>query len=449
MGKAKRFLILVLLLSPALSSLGQEKNKTFQEVDRHSYELYQQGNWKELIRYCDEALDEGFDYYYLRLRIATACFETRRYTRAALHFEKALEFNEGDPVAAEYLYSCYLELNRNPEAYRIYEKLPPSSREKLRESLPRLRFVNLEVGMLMSNEMKKYDTLDLDGEDNIYGEADIMQEGRYFSGGLSWGFKNGYDVYGSYSLVTLDKNKMAKIGDTLSVDDLYPLKQHQVYFSGSLPLGKGITLVPAFNVVLDRFKTVMPQLNDDSTGYLFPVDEFRVNSYIGCLSVTKDFNIMKVSLFGAVSNLNEKDQYQGGFQLVTYPYGNLNLYLLTKLLSHTNDGESHIIFEQMAGFRLSRNLWGEMSGAFGRMQNYHDKNAFVVYNITDEIRFKGEARLIYMIYPHWMITLEYFYLLREGNYMTYQAQEGQEIIPVEMKKDFSNNIVLIGLKWKF
>jgi hypothetical protein len=54
-----------------------------------------------------------------------------------------------------------------------------------------------------------------------------------------------------------------------------------------------------------------------------------------------------------------------------------------------------------------------------------------------------------MIYPHWMITLEYFYLLREGYYTTYLVQEGQEVIPVEMQMDFSNNIVLIGLKWKF
>jgi hypothetical protein len=83
------------------------------------------------------------------------------------------------------------------------------------------------------------------------------------------------------------------------------------------------------------------------------------------------------------------------------------------------------------------------------MQNYYDKNAFVVYNVTDEMKFKGSAKLIYMLYPHWMITAEYLYMLREGEYFYYSLREDQQAVPVTVTEDFSNNIVLIGLKWKF
>ncbi|MCK7534435.1 MAG: hypothetical protein MZV63_27155 [Marinilabiliales bacterium] len=42
------------------------------------------------------------------------------------------------------------------------------------------------MGMIEGNQMEKFDSLDLDGEDNIYGETDITQDGHYFNGGLAW-----------------------------------------------------------------------------------------------------------------------------------------------------------------------------------------------------------------------------------------------------------------------
>jgi hypothetical protein len=449
MDTTYRILIIIPLLTISLLARAQEETLTFRDVDHHSLELYQQGDWKGLIHYSNEAFSQGIDYYFLRLRTGIAYFETKKYMKAAFHFKKALEFNEGDVVAGEYLYGCFIELNKAREAYEVYEKLPPSSRENLKKSLPDLRFAVLEAGLIEGNQMERFDTLDLDGEDNIYGETDITQDGHYFSGGLAWGFKNGAGMYGGYSQVSLNKNKIAKIGDTLSLDDQYPLRQHQVYLNGNIPLGNGYSLLPAFNWVMDRYSTVMPQLNSDSTEYLFPVENFSINSFIGYIAATKDLNILQVSIFGAISNLNEQQQYQGGFQVLVYPFGNLNFYLTSKLVSHMNDEENHFIFDQLVGFRLSRNFWAEVDAAIGRMQNYYDKNAFVVYNVTDEMKVKGSAKLIYMLYPHWMITAEYLYLLREGEYLYYSMAEDQQAVPVTVTKDFSNNIILLGFTWNF
>jgi hypothetical protein len=449
MVKIQRFLIFILLMTGPLWLKGQENLLTFQDVDRQSIELYQKGEWKALISFSKEAFKQGYDYYYLRFRVGIAYFETKKYMKAALNFREALDFNLNDALAGEYLFGCYLELNRSKEAYVVYEKLPPSSREKLRKSLPKLREADFAAGMLSCNQMKQFDSLDLDGEDNIYGETDITQDGNYFFGGLKWGFRNGYDVYGAYSLVKINKNKIAKIGDTLSLDDQYPLKQHQVYLNGNIPLGKGYSILPAFNLVLDRFETVMPKLAPDSITYLFPLEKFSYNNFIGYLSVTKDLNIVQTTLFAAYSTLNEKEQFQAGFQVTYFPFGNLNFYLCSKLMDHINDGAGHIIFDQMAGFRIAGNWWAEADATFGKMQNFHEKSAFVVYNLTDEMKFKGSAKLIYMIGPRWIITAEYMLLLREGNYFYYDLGEDLKVTQVSMTRDFNNQIALIGLKWKF
>jgi tetratricopeptide (TPR) repeat protein len=452
MGKAQRYLILLLLAMGSLVIRAQDQQLTFREVDRQSLELYNKGEWKELIKFSNQALREGFDYYYLRMRIGIACFESRHYMKAAIHFKEALACNANDPVAGEYLYGCYLELNRGPDALKAFDELPSSVREKLGKTLPKLHQVNVETGPLLSNQPEKFDNILYREEaDTIYGEADITQNGYYFNAGLSWGFKKGYSVYAGYSLVRLDKNKLVKTGDTLSVNDKYPLTQHQIYLSGNIPLGRGYFVLPAFNVVLDRFETVMPQFDSASISYAYPVEKTRLNAYIAYLSVTKDFQIVQTSIFAAYSNLNNKEQFQAGFQIMAFPLGNLNFYLSSKLLNHRNAGKNQVVFEQMFGTRIYKPLWAEINATFGQMKNYHENNAFVVYNIAEKIRFKGGAKLIYTLNPRWMITAQYIYLLREGEYIVYTLvpPENTEVKPVTKEQDFQNQFFLIGFKWNF
>ena len=437
----------------SLAIRAQEQQLTYQEVDRQSLELYEKGDWKDLVRFTNRAFREGFDYYYLRIRAGIASFETGNYMKAALHFKKALAFNANDAVAGEYLYGCYLELNRVADAMKAFDDLPASLREKLGKTLPRLHIANIEGGPLMSSQPEKFDSLlFLDESDTIYGETDITRNGYYFNAGLSWGFKKGFGVYAGYSLVRLDKNKLVRTGDTLSVNDEYPLTQHQFYLSGNIPLGKGFSVLPAMNVILDRYETVMPQYDSVSVSYLYPVEKTRLDSYIGYLSVTKDFQIIQTSLFAAYSNLNDQDQFQAGFCLLAFPFGNLDFYLSSKILNHRNAGENHAVFEQMIGTRLYKPLWAEINATFGTMKNYHENNAFVVYNIADVMNFKGGAKLIYSFNPRWMITAQYIYLLREGEYIVYtpvSPPDPAEVMPVTRTADFQNQFFLFGLKWSF
>lgn len=452
MDKAKRYLIpaLIILLFSGLSLPGksQDRKNTYQYYDQKSLELYNKGDWKELSRLCSEALKDGYDYYYLRIRAGIAGYERERYMTAAMHFEAALGFYTADPVAGEYLFYCYLELNRWPDVYKVYNELPPSLRAKLKEHLPKNVEANMDAGPVFSNQMAVYDTIDLDGPDNIYGETEIIQDGYYFDAGLAWKFKKGYSLYGSYSLVKLNKVKKVQIDNTLSVDDDYPLVQHQLYLNGNIPFGNGFSIIPAFNLVTYNYKVVMPKVSPDSTRFLFPVKNFNENSFIGYLSVNKDFMIVRTSLFLSYSNLNAVNQFQAGFRFTVYPYGNLNFYLGSTLLNNRNDGNNSIIFKQMAGFRLFKPLWAEIDATFGRMDNFHDNQAYVVYNIADRMKFKGGARAILMLSPRWLITADYLYLWREGNYLTYAVQPDESIAPVINQKDFNNQIVLLGITWK-
>ena len=156
MGKGKKYLILVLLLLGIPAVQGQQAGLTFNEFDQKSLELYENGDWKALALLCGQATEQGIDYYYLRIRAGIACYEKERFARAAIHFKKALEFNAGDNLAGEYLFYSYLQLNKRDEAFATYKSLPSSSQENLKNSLPKLRKINIQAGYITSNQLSEF-----------------------------------------------------------------------------------------------------------------------------------------------------------------------------------------------------------------------------------------------------------------------------------------------------
>lgn len=449
MSRPKCLLILIFLLVFIQQVMPQEQKPSPGEAGRMSLALYESGDWKALLAYCNQAISDSADSYEIRVRAGQACYNLQKYMKAVLHFSEALAYRAGDPLALEYLFNSYLELNRFEDARRVLEQLPEEQKEAFAMKLPHHHRVKGATGPLFSNEMAKVDTLDLDGPEDLYGEADVMQDGYCINAGVSRDFNGGYDVCLGYTYVKLNRNRLVQTGDSLAADDLYPLTQHQIYASGTIPVGKNYTVLPALHYITEKYTTMVPRPSPDSTGYIFPLEMFSTGSWIGYLSITRDLRIIKASVFGAFSDLNGKNQYQGGFQVVAYPLGNLDFYTSSKLLDHINDGDHNFIFEQVAGGRIYRRLWAEISVTLGNMENYHENNAAVVYNLAEEITFKAGAKLIYSFDPRWTVSAEYLYLKRAGQFTRYIPGEDDTFVKTFEEMDFNNQVVLLGLTFNF
>ncbi len=82
--------IVYLLIFLSCCNTGWAQNSVnYKTVDEETYRFYMNGNWKDLINSGKNALKNNIDYYYLRMRIGIAYYETKRYMQAAKHFEKA------------------------------------------------------------------------------------------------------------------------------------------------------------------------------------------------------------------------------------------------------------------------------------------------------------------------------------------------------------------------
>ncbi|MBW6460007.1 MAG: hypothetical protein K0B08_05480, partial [Bacteroidales bacterium] len=167
----QKILIILAFLPLAHPAFPQEEAPGFREVDQASLDLYNAGEWKELIRYNNRAIQEGFDYYYLRMRSGIAWYQKKNYVHAVRQFSEALNFNTADPVALEYLLACYLELNKTADALQVYNQLPAPLKQQLQHLKPGNWRAGLSAGYTFSDQPSVFEPYDIDGPDNIYGET--------------------------------------------------------------------------------------------------------------------------------------------------------------------------------------------------------------------------------------------------------------------------------------
>ena len=116
-----RCLILLLALGSQLNLVAQEE-KEFNYYNNQSLFLYETGQWEQLIPLGKESLQQGHDFYYLRMRIGIAYYKLEKYRVAIKHFRHALRFNNNDPVALEFLYYSYLLSGQEADALTLYKE---------------------------------------------------------------------------------------------------------------------------------------------------------------------------------------------------------------------------------------------------------------------------------------------------------------------------------------
>ena len=108
------------LLLPDIALNAQDPG-LFKHIDSTSYSQFISHDWQALKKTTRLAFHNKIDYYYLRMRAGIAFYETGNYRIAEKNFLKALEFNNLDTLAYEYLYYSLLFAGKDREAGIFYE----------------------------------------------------------------------------------------------------------------------------------------------------------------------------------------------------------------------------------------------------------------------------------------------------------------------------------------
>lgn len=485
MGKSG---ILIALFCCCSMTLIAQQEYDYRHFDSITFHAYLTGDWNTVIRAGKQAISNDIDYYYLRQRMGIAFFSKKNYRAASRHFEAAAQFNPDNAITQNYLYYSFMYAGQAMEA--SYNAKTMNENMKAGSGIPKpgvVRSLYLETGPEFSNNIQVNDLGKLpQGQDLQY--QDLYGNGYYTSLGVSFQLLPRLSIYATYTNLIFEKKTMMQYAwnspDSIvqqewgfskyfparpqieSSDYDYSLQQNSGYLRTEIYLGKGWSALPAMHYVNFSTKKVLIQNNSrrvqDTAYYVAEIDSVSYFQYdlidlqlapqdlsddlfVLSLRVNKSVSVFDLGFFGSWSNMYGRTQYQYGISLAYYPLGNLWLYGMTNVKAFTEENDSRIIFNQVVGGRIARFLWAEAHGTFGNLKGTNESDAFLVYNITDDLHLKTGVNLIFVLSPAVRLTFRYQYLQKTGFRYTY----GQGNNPIEkiQKLEYINQSIIGGLQW--
>ena len=440
----KKITIILSFLLIYTVAWGQADNMV--SIDQRTYKLWQEKNWKQLLKEGKKALDNGFDFYYLRLRMGIASYEQHNYQRAIIHFEKAKKFNDQEEYLDEYLYYSYVFGGRNNEA----KKLASGFKQPLKEKTGTNR-------KPIVSELSLYYNMDLNSDKTTKSDFSIdipfMKKGSQYIANnhqmirliLSHDISPGFSITHGYSFI--NQHYFLFEQDSLRDTVLDQVSNvHQYFITGNIRLVKNWYIGLGLHYVGVRYT-----LQEAGPGF---GGRRRRSTKATDSDISLFVNLKKlfpyVTAGGAFyySTLNNDRQLQADIMLETYPLGNLNFYTnsIFSWQQETISGEAHqrIILQQEIGGRFFKYLWMEGYGIFGNVHNFISADGQVVYNNENTMKLKLGARLIIPVNNRIKFNLGYGYSVNES---VYDLKFPDEYIYNKTK--YFNHSITGGFIWNF
>ncbi len=303
-------------------------------VEQKSYQLYVDKNWSELIKYGNMAIDKGYDYFYMQMRVGIAFYEKKNYSLAACHFKKALKFNSSDELAQEYLYYCYFFNGMYHEARLLSKTFSSELAKKIgTDTKSPIDFIVLEGGTKISDSVSYYDV-------NKKTNSNYFDPAIYFQAGMGHSIKNRVSLFHAF---TYFKQK-SFIGTT---------NQIQYYLKAAIPLKHDFLLSPSFHYVgiglsTESVVVVTPPQPPPPPGMplftntITTTANSQSNYFVGSLAIQKIMKKFVFSVGTTVSNMSNVTQLIHSGFVSYYVFGNSKLVLGCADYLHTVNSYSSI-----------------------------------------------------------------------------------------------------------
>lgn len=417
------------------------------QVDAKTYTLYTEGKWGELIAVGNNALDNGMDFYFLRVRLGIAYFEIANYHRAIVHLEKAITQGDGDAFVQESLFYTYLYAGRRMEALVLAKSFTPE--QKQRTGTAKMKIIRQADVYLNANkadnqnEIESFSSNELPTED---GRQFISDGHRYFFAGLRHELSPSIGLYHGYTRLQKDHFVYAREDDISGTNTQAGATLDQYFASAQVRVAKNVQLLGGMHLLGVKYVTPVG-IQQQGRDVLIWKDASTTESvFFGGLSLQAPYINALTMLYSG--NLNGRNQLQTDFQLTFYPSGNHSLYFVSQFSYQSEklgtEKLNRIVFDQQAGVQLSTKWWAEAYATFGNMQNFIANQGAVLFNTMDMVKNRGGVRGYF--FPTWKTRL-----MLEGVWL---RSESVFLPKDEIKSSFNplyfNSFMITGgISWYF
>ena len=383
-----RTIIIALRLSlPGSISYSQEP-RGYRFHDSLTYNLYQEARWKELTVAAREALSEGHDYYYMRMRYGIALYERSLYSAAERQFRKALGYNANDPVATEYLFYCRLLNGEFASASRTLALMTPENRERvLRESRIAKNtvwlsfyFNDFNTGEIVSDPASFF-------TDNETGTTTVTTMLTNPSISMSHVVADG--VYYTHSFNNITKRSLLHYYDgtrTINLNDQKVL-QNQYYGSLTVSGAGGFSFRPWVHLSLTVYDYIL-RGGSMSPGF-YTVVRGNTIHYSAGASLRQRTGYFAIDASVAANGFGYGTALQGDAGVVFYPFGNSRLYGGGRITGVLQSGDDFRMIQPVytltGGFSFPGLFSAEVTAINGSLRNVSTSNGLHIFNSPDFI----------------------------------------------------------------
>lgn len=387
--------------------------------------MLEESDWYGMIPYGENALKNGFDFFFLRARLGIAYYETGSYFKAITNLERALDIGYENPTVLEDLYYCYLITGREADKNYVFKMLPKNKRKRIKPlENPLVDNLHTEFGTGISNDDNKNGSADIDGNDEFYGEQTLSGNETYFNIGLNQFPLKYLNANFDFSFLKTKKTKQIMYNNEI-ISDEYPEYQSRFYNSYEIRLAPGFIVSPAGQYTGTKYTTIYSEYDSsisyskDSLKYVYTISdqEKLLNSFVISLDISKYITKFRFGLNGSFSYLNNIHQYQYGLSFRVFPFRKPDFFSNTNIVMHNQSDIANLIVNQTIGGNFKNKFLYELFAAFGKMYNYNEYNGFRVYN-TDIINYKLGFETKYFFTNNFYGKFVFSYQNRERYYTT-------------------------------
>lgn len=445
---------LIILLVIGLGRISNAQELTYLKVDSLTYQLLLSKKYMELTTFSQKAIDQGLDSYSLRLRWGIAYYDQEKYFLAQEQFESALKFNSYDALLFEYIYYCYLYTQRSQEALLFADKFPESLKRKL----------NLTKRVLVNNLVTDMGYFTNSGRQTVIPED--MKTISDENGGQS----------GNYRLIKQDKNLDLRFIQTAITSKLSP-KFYLTNSYGYYYLNKQTTY--RYNSKDQSYNYYLNQHDYSLFAKFLFTAKFSIGAtYHYCYYtsaptsaiysvINKKYSFVSnwVSSSNNISAINFRFATKKGwfepsysYSSITnlkvhqlnvssfyYPFAKSKLYGQSTVSYVRESSNPGLIVYQKIGFPLSKRTSSELAFYYGKLKNFNENNAQIVYNLADNIKLKASLNLFYSASKHLQLNVYSSFLKRENTLLLYNTKNTITTNII----NYNQYTIAGGIVWKF
>ncbi len=441
---SKRLMMMILFLIVISTAKAQEK-LNYTEVDKQSYELFQEKKWPELIRFSEEARQQGIDFFYLQVRTGIAWYSLGKYRNAAPWFLKAYTNDKSFEWLQEYVYYSLVFSGRSLEAVKYAPFFSDAMKKKIgfiETGLTRLAY---ETGYSFNAGFEDLKSRAFSTEANLgedYGEGYFLKNYMFHSFDLSHRVAPNFTL--NHNLTYIGVNREAMVNWSGQTTSPIRTNQFQYFINPVWVIGKKLNISPSLNLIFGSGDVYAGRLNSNSTKS-YSLTKQTYSDAVFSTAVWSNFGHFSPGVEVNAGTINDSKFAQVSSWVTYYPLSNAKLYFTPKVyFKSASDGFGWNAMSFSGGVQLGKvHLYGQY--LFGEMENFVESAGYVIANFSGKSDRKMMGSVYFPLGKKYQLVFRY---INQNITETYKVYTGG-VKSNTLEYNYLKQTITGGISWNF